>query len=537
MKKTIILLFICCALQAFAHNLSYEHLSLKQWNIEKEHRVVSGSFYILKNNEVYIEDARNKVLHFSLHSLSISDQKYVLQKQERVVELNRKIEALPVSSAGASSGKEKFLLLFIVLALLGTSIYIFADSKKFKYLLPMFLVGVITTLYSFTAKIMKIAGTTTDPIYIDSAFVPFKPIVYTRWDQTYFYIESKGIPTTHDMMVGISDSGWQQQFPIPQCYTGSNAWSIPLNPTISSNPIAVDNIHFTRGAIAIAVNGIPIFNVHTNTGVDSYTDGQLDTYGGHCGRADDYHYHIAPLHLYNYTLPTVPIAFGLDGFAVYGIKEPDGSNMLALDGNHGHIFNGVYHYHGTTSAPYMIGKMVGVVNEDATHQIIPQAAASPIRPAGKPLKGALIKKCKPNASNNGYTLTYTLNGNTDSVEYSWNTSGSYTFNFYTPSGKTTSNYNGFKQCKVPVGMKDISFVDNSIVLYPNPSTNLLYIQLGNHVSEKEIQGICIYDLDGQLVYNVSSYRNTIDTRNLAKGLYLVKIQLSTSQVYKKLIVQ
>jgi hypothetical protein len=25
--------------------------------------------------------------------------------------------------------------------------------------------------------------------------------------------------------------------------------------------------------------------------------GELDEYGGHCGRADDYHYHIGPVHL------------------------------------------------------------------------------------------------------------------------------------------------------------------------------------------------------------------------------------------------
>jgi len=537
MKKLIILAIICMAAQAFGHNLSYEHLNLKQWNIEKEHRVVEGSFCVFKNNEVYIENSHNKFVRIPLQSLSTDDQNFVLQKQKQLVELNKEITSAGVSPQNADANKGKFILLFIILVIFGTYIYMMVDRKKLKYLLPILLVGITTTLYSVSNKIMKTAGTTTNPLYIDSAFVPFKPNVYTRWDQNYFYVESKGIPTTHDMMVGISDHGWQQQFPIPQCYTGSNAWSIPLNPTMAANPIPVDSIHFTRGAIAIAANGIAIFNVHTNTGVDSYKDGQLDTYGGHCGRADDYHYHLAPLHLYNYTSATVPIAFALDGFAVYGSKEPDGANMVTLDGNHGHSYNGVYHYHGTTAAPYMIANMAGVVTEDATHQIIPQAAASPIRPAGTPLKGALIKSCVPNTNKNGYTLTYTLNGNTDSVEYNWTSNGLYTFNFYTPLGKTTSTYNGFKQCTVPVGVKDIAFADNSIALYPNPASNVLYIQLGDQVSEKAIQGICIYDLGGQLVYNVSSYRNTIDTRNLAKGLYMVKIQLSTSQVYKKLIVQ
>jgi len=52
-------------------------------------------------------------------------------------------------------------------------------------------------------------------------------------------------------------------------------------------------------------------------------------------------------------------------FALYGSKEPDGSPMQPLDANHGHFgSNGVYHYHGTTTYPYSIGKMVGKVTLD-----------------------------------------------------------------------------------------------------------------------------------------------------------------------------
>jgi hypothetical protein len=151
---------------------------------------------------------------------------------------------------------------------------------------------------------------------------------------------------------------------------------------IAATPVPVNPQHFIRGALALAVNGIPIFNPFTNTGVDALVDGQLDNFGGHSGRADDYHYHIAPLSLYSQTSPTMPIAFGLDGFPIYGSKEPDGSDMKALDANHGHYgSNGVYHYHGTTAYPYMIGSMVGKVTEDATMQIIPQATATPVRPS------------------------------------------------------------------------------------------------------------------------------------------------------------
>ena len=77
-----------------------------------------------------------------------------------------------------------------------------------------------------------------------------------RWDNEYLFIESNGMPR-HEMMVGIT--AWQQQIPIPQNYTGDNAWRIPLKPVPADKPMST-NTGFFRGAIAIAVNGIPIFN-------------------------------------------------------------------------------------------------------------------------------------------------------------------------------------------------------------------------------------------------------------------------------------
>ena len=104
---------------------------------------------------------------------------------------------------------------------------------------------------------------------------------------------SNGMPS-HNMMVGITS--WQQQVPVPQPYTGANAWQIPAAPTLAATPISAKTALY-RGAIALAVNGVPIFNALNNRGDDAYLAGELDEWGGHAGRADDYHYHVAPLHL------------------------------------------------------------------------------------------------------------------------------------------------------------------------------------------------------------------------------------------------
>ena len=535
MKKLLLVSLCFLSLNMFSHTINYENQVLRHWFIQKDNKYIDGSFYMFKNGKVYIEDAQNSVLSYPLVALSIPDQAFALQKEQKVEALNNDvlIRENAVNSSFLFNLKVGiitfFLLLFSIVLLKKT------DKQKAKYLLPIMYVGVLFTLYSFTKKMV----TTTDPAFINSAFAPFIPNVATSWDNTYFYVESKGIPN-HTMMVGISNHGWQQQVPVPQCYIGTNHWSIPLNPVIATTPVPVSASHFLKGAIAIAANGVAIFNYHTNTGVDSYLDGQLDIYGGHCGRADDYHYHTAPMHLYTLgqTTTNLPCAFALDGFAVYGSVEPDGSAMATLDANHGHYgTNGVYHYHGTATAPYMIGNMVGVVTEDSNLQIIPQAASHPVRNENwTPLNGALITSCTANTTNNGYNLSYTLNGVSGyATNFSWSGT-TYTFNYVTPTGTTTTNYNGFSQCTVPLATNDFA-IETAIKLYPNPTKDIVQINLGSTILESDVKNICIYGIKGDLVSKTNKFIPNIDIKNLAAGTYFVKIQFSNIQVTKKLIIQ
>jgi hypothetical protein len=368
---------------------------------------------------------------------------------------------------------------------------------------------------------------------MDSAFVAFKPNVATWWNSTYFYVESTGIPTTHSMMTGISS--WQQQVPVPQCYKGTNAWSIPLNPVIATTPVPVNSIHFIRGALALAVNGIPIFNPYTNTGVDAFLDGQLDKWGGHCGRADDYHYHTAPLHLYDKQSKTLPIAYALDGFAVYGTVEPDGKTMTTLDANHGHYYNGVYHYHGTASAPYMVGNMVGKVTEDATYQIVPQATAKSPRPATNPLKDAIITGFETNATNTGYNLTYTIGTAVYKVNYSWNTNGVYTFNFINPTGTTVSTYNSTAPCKISTATNEVESTE--FMVYPNPASESIRISLQQTLKSSDIKNVAIFNVSGQMVFSASSFQENISTGHFTPGLYFLHLKTDRQVLVKKLVLE
>ncbi len=406
---------------------------------------IEGHFLMTKNEKIFIELSNGKTISAPLIDFSFSNQNNLSQKIAHLKLLN-----LDKTLNGANHSEIRFdkFWVFSLLSLLLILCLFFQVIKrnqitKYSYLFVsvfVFFIACKTTETVTPTTILTIIPKT-DPAFMETVFSAFKTIVKTRFDDTYFYVESEGIPL-HNMMVGITN--WQQQVPIPQGYTGINAWSIPLKPEFATTPLSLKT-NFLTGAVAIAPNGVPIFNPLNNRGEDAYAIGELDQWGGHCGKADDYHYHIAPLH-FEATAGKNPIAMALDGFAIYGSKEPDGTTMQTLDANHGHsVGTGVYHYHATTTYPYFIGSMRGKVNiNPATtapeNQITPQAKTAPIRPPGNPLKGASITNFKSTGTN-AYSLEYTLNNQKGYINYSWDAANKYTYTFIGTDGKsTTSTY-------------------------------------------------------------------------------------------------
>jgi Secretion system C-terminal sorting domain/YHYH protein/SLA1 homology domain 1, SHD1 len=525
----------------FAHGHHDANGILKNWQISSEKQPIEASFLMFKNGAIFLEKRNGAVVHFPIAAFSAEDQAFVQQKYAQIEQCSRPTPSgvsryatpsqftnslIATESKNNTHPTESGASVFLILTFF-TLLFLFFGKKRQQFSLAAML-GLTAILFGFKKEIIeKMLGT--DPNFLDSAFIPFKPAVATHFDATWFYVESNGIPD-HKMMAGITN--WQQQVPIPQCYIGANAWQIPLNPVLATTPVAVNSQHFLRGAIAIAANGLPIFNPFTNTGVDAFLDGQLDDFGGHCGRADDYHYHTAPLHLDAKTAEILPIAFALDGFAVFGNLEPNGAPMLPLDANHGHFDAGVYHYHGTPAAPYMIGNMVGKVTEDATMQIIPQAKASPIRPAGTPLPGAKITDCVQNTAGNGYILTYTKGGQTFSIDYKWPSAGQYLFNFISPTGSTTQTFNGFVQCEVPIATHDFLENEGAISVFPNPSTGRFSLKFGEKINESDVRGISIFDEKGSLVFEKKGSASALEIEHLQTGVYFLRISSKTTTILK-----
>jgi hypothetical protein len=183
----------------------------------------------------------------------------------------------------------------------------------------------------------------------------------------------------------------------------------------------------------------------------------------------------------------------------------------------------------------MIANMAGVVTEDTTHQIIPQARAFPVRPALTPLNGTVITNLTPNTLN-GYVLTYTLNSQNYQVAYSWTSNGQYTYNFINPTGTSSSNYNGFTPCAPFVVLSETTN-STSLDIYPNPALDILNIQYGPTITNNDIVNVSVLSSSGQLVISHKGFTNTIDTKGLQKGFYFLLIKTNDSSLSKKFIVE
>lgn len=435
------------------------------WENTQTKEKFKGTYLYATEKMVYIETINGRLKEIPLHSLTATAKHLVALEQQRIMVLNQqqfaRFNNRQIGKVENNTNQLSLLYLYLIL-LSGLALILFRwlYQKIVKTNIVFYKIGygtlaiILFWVYGSACKKSSssisgggtgtggntaITSFTNDPQTMDAAFTPYKPAVITSWNSSYFLISSNGLPN-HNMMVGIT--AWQQQVPIPQAYSGTNSWSIPLNPTYATSPLSTKT-NLMKGAVAVAVNGIPIFNALNNRGEDSYAIGELDQWGGHCGKADDYHYHAAPLHL-QASSGLKPIAYALDGFAVYGTKEPDGTAMTSLDTCHGHaIGNEAYHYHGTTNYPYVVGAMKGKVSLDPStaapeNQILPQAFTKPIRPAGTPLTGAIITGFTPNGSNNGYLLEYTIGAKKGSIQYSWNSVGKYSFTFTDVNGNIST---------------------------------------------------------------------------------------------------
>ncbi|MEM1135871.1 MAG: YHYH protein [Bacteroidota bacterium] len=373
MKSKILILLTFSILSNFtlsAHEGGHGH-PLKVWMINEV--PIAAEFVKYENEKVYLLNAEHEL---NIYDLSVFSQK----EQEWILETTQKLSALDqvtTTSGGISAISNLNTFGFLLGALIAFFSLFLYISKRRKFYLALEILGSIMIVLIACNKndddsdidpnpTITTSVPANDVKFLTSIFGQFAG-VNTNSDGEWFYISSNGLPE-HNMMVGITN--WQQQVPIDQNYTGNNSWAIPIQPELSDNPLSTQT-NLLKGALAISVNGIPIFNPLNNRGEDANEIGELDQWGRHCGRADDYHYHIPPVHLQSMVGAGNPIAYAVDGFPVYGETTEELDEYLGR-------FNtdSSYQYHTIQEYPYFIAGMRGKVTLDPTttapeNQVIP----------------------------------------------------------------------------------------------------------------------------------------------------------------------
>ncbi len=142
-------------------------------------------------------------------------------------------------------------------------------------------------------------------------------------------------------------------------------FKIPLKPKIAEKPTP------TRGGpIGVCVNGVPFYNQYNAQRQDAVSGAHAEVFDSCCGHPDQdgrYHYHKYPVCVNTpfkdeENKASALIGFAFDGFKLFGPNCADGKAPTDLDECNGHTTaERGYHYHTTTTAPYMIGSYKGVV--------------------------------------------------------------------------------------------------------------------------------------------------------------------------------
>jgi hypothetical protein len=229
MKNLALILCLLCPFLVQGH--AGGHYSsgdlMKIWHLQNGQHI-EGNFAYGNSESITIEQLHGKLQTIFLTDLQSNDRKIAEIKINRY----ENIHGFGVISQPSKPSKPSFpwmrwisVYLMALVVLQG-----YAINKQKKWLQPISLaclfVGVFWACKTETS-ISPSNTTTSTPIatktsisFLDSAFAPYKKTISTTYDDTYYYVNSNGMPE-HNMMVGITS--WQQQVPIPQPNV-NNCW-------------------------------------------------------------------------------------------------------------------------------------------------------------------------------------------------------------------------------------------------------------------------------------------------------------------------
>ena len=131
----------------------------------------------------------------------------------------------------------------------------------------------------------------------------------------------------------------------------------------------------------------------------------------------------------------------------------------------------------------------------------------------------------------GGVHTAVLKTNNTLWNWGWNSSGQLANG--TNTGNSSNNTQNFPiqvSC-TSLGLEE--FTNNSFIIYPNPSKEIIYLKESENVV---IQNIDISDLTGKIIYNSKSNLSEINIQGYENGIYILSIT-SEGKIYNYKIVK
>ncbi len=148
---------------------------------------------------------------------------------------------------------------------------------------------------------------------------------------------------------------------------------LPVDPVMAETPTQLGTV----GKVGVALDGVPIFSDAPSIQMTGHMPA-LDTCGGHVDPGGWYHWHATSTDMATVLATenvdaacalqqnaSAQFGYAFDGFALYGSREPDGSELAGLDQCNGHVApladgTEAYHYHARKTFPNLPPCLVGV---------------------------------------------------------------------------------------------------------------------------------------------------------------------------------
>jgi polyphosphate kinase 2 (PPK2 family) len=73
-------------------------------------------------------------------------------------------------------------------------------------------------------------------------------------------------------------------------------------------------------------------------------------------------------------------------------------------------------------------------------------------------------------------------------------------------------------------------------VFPNPTKEVLNIRIPDALLEREIQGISLYNANGEQLHHANQFEPMIDVKGINAGTYFLELKTKNQSIVKKIVI-